>query len=34
VKDPELKAFVAKTLPVLQDHLATARKLPQAAKKG
>jgi putative membrane protein len=32
VKDPELKAFVAKTLPVLQEHLAAARKLPQAAK--
>lgn len=34
VKDPELKAFVEKTLPVLRDHLAQARKLPQAAKKG
>lgn len=34
VKDPELKAFVDKTLPVLQDHLAAAKKLPQAAKKG
>ncbi len=32
VKDPELKAFVDKTLPVLQEHLATAQKLPQAAK--
>lgn len=33
VKDPDLKAFVDKTLPVLQDHLAAARKLPQAAGK-
>ena len=33
VKDPELKAFVEKTLPVLQEHLAAAKKLPQAAKK-
>ena len=34
VKDPELKAFVEKTLPVLRDHLAQAQKLQQAAKKG
>ncbi|HEX7890332.1 MAG TPA: DUF4142 domain-containing protein [Ramlibacter sp.] len=34
VKDPDLKAFVDKTLPVLQDHLAAARKLPQSGKKG
>ncbi len=27
VKDPELKAFVDKTLPLLRDHLAQARKL-------
>ncbi|WP_332815509.1 DUF4142 domain-containing protein [Ramlibacter sp.] len=30
VKDPELKAFVTKTLPVLQDHLAQAKQLPQS----
>ena len=34
VKDPELKAFVDKTLPVLKEHLAQARKLPQAGGKG
>lgn len=34
VKDPELQAFVEKTLPVLREHLAHAQKLPQAAKKG
>lgn len=33
VKDPDLKAFIDKTLPVLQDHLAAAKKLPQAARK-
>jgi putative membrane protein len=33
VKDPDLKAFIDKTLPVLQDHLAAAKKLPQAGKK-
>ena len=33
VKDPDLKAFVDKTLPVLQDHLAAAKKLPQAARR-
>ncbi len=33
-KDPELKAFAAKTLPVLQEHLAQARKMPQAGGKG
>lgn len=32
VKDPELKAFVDKTLPVLRDHLAAAQKLPQSGK--
>lgn len=34
VKDPELKAFVDKTLPVLRDHLAQAQKLPQSGKSG
>lgn len=34
VKDPELKAFVDKTLPTLRDHLAAAQKLPQAGRKG
>ena len=32
VKDPELKAFVEKTLPVLRDHLAAAEKLPQSGR--
>jgi putative membrane protein len=32
VKDAELKAFVDKTLPVLQEHLAAAQKLPQSGK--
>ena len=32
VKDPQLKAFVDKTLPVLREHLAVAQKLPQAGK--
>ncbi|HEY8357131.1 MAG TPA: DUF4142 domain-containing protein [Ramlibacter sp.] len=31
-KDAEVKAFAAKTLPVLRDHLAQAQKLPQAGK--
>jgi len=30
VKDPELKAWVDKTLPHLREHLAMAQKLPQA----
>lgn len=34
LKDPELKAFVDKTLPVLQEHLAAAQKLPQSGKNG
>jgi putative membrane protein len=34
VKDPELKAFVDKTLPHLQEHLAAAEKLPQSGRNG
>lgn len=30
VKDPELKAWVDKTLPKLREHLAMAQKLPQS----
>ena len=33
-KDPELKAFIDKTLPTLKEHLAMAQKLPQAGKQG
>lgn len=32
VKDPELKAFIDKTLPTLRDHLAAAEKLPQSGR--
>lgn len=30
VKDPELKAWIEKTLPHLREHLAAAQKLPQS----
>ena len=33
-KDPELKAWASKTLPTLKEHLAMARKLPEAGGKG
>jgi putative membrane protein len=32
VKDPEVKAWVTKTLPHLREHLAMAQKLPEAGK--
>lgn len=32
VKDPQLKAFIEKTLPTLREHLAQAQKMPQAGK--
>jgi len=32
VKDPQLKAWVTKTLPTLRDHLAQAQKLPQSGR--
>jgi putative membrane protein len=34
VKDPQLKAWVDKTLPKLREHLAQAQKLPQSGKAG
>ncbi|HWI81821.1 DUF4142 domain-containing protein [Ramlibacter sp.] len=34
VKDPELKAWVDKTLPHLREHLAAAQQLPPAGGKG
>lgn len=34
VKDPQLKAWVDKTLPKLREHLAQAQKLPQSGKSG
>jgi putative membrane protein len=34
VKDPQLKAWVDKTLPNLREHLAMAEKLPQSGKGG
>jgi putative membrane protein len=33
-KDPALKAWIDKTLPTLQAHLAQAQKLPQAGGQG
>ncbi|MBE7942653.1 MULTISPECIES: DUF4142 domain-containing protein [Ramlibacter] len=33
VKDPELKAWITKTLPHLREHLAMAEKLPEAGSK-
>lgn len=34
LKDPEIKSFAEKTLPVLKEHLAMAQKLPQSGKQG
>ena len=34
VKDPQLKAWIDKTLPHLREHLAKAQALPQAGGKG
>jgi putative membrane protein len=33
-KDPQLKAWIDKTLPKLREHLAQAQKLPQSGKNG
>ncbi len=33
VKEPQLKAWIDKTLPTLQQHLAAAQKLPQAGSE-
>lgn len=33
VKEPQLKAWIDKTLPVLQAHLSAAQKLPQASSE-
>jgi putative membrane protein len=33
VKEPQLKAWIDKTLPVLQQHLSAAQKLPQAGSE-
>lgn len=32
VKDPELRAFAQKSLPMLREHLAAARKLPESGQ--
>jgi len=34
LKDPQLTAWAAKTLPTLQQHLAQAQQLPQSGKAG